>query len=120
MTRRRLLLIAATALMSGTPFVPAAEQSSYPNRQIRLIVPTPPGGVSDACARLLAQALSKSMGQMVVVENKPGASGALAAQALIAAPPDGHTLLWTLSSMSGLAFVQKAPPYQSLAELTPV
>jgi tripartite-type tricarboxylate transporter receptor subunit TctC len=55
-----------------------------------------------------------------VVDNKAGASGALAAQALLAAPPDGYTLMWTLSSMSGLPAMQKTPPYQSLAELTPV
>jgi tripartite-type tricarboxylate transporter receptor subunit TctC len=117
---KRFLRIVSAALMTAMTAAPVAAQTPYPSEQIRLIVPTPPGGASDTSARLLAQALSKSLGQAVVVDNKPGASGALAAQALMAAAPDGHTLMRTLASMSGLAFVQKAAPYQSLVELTPV
>jgi tripartite-type tricarboxylate transporter receptor subunit TctC len=118
MKRRPLLnVIALSVLLLAAG---ASAQTSYPDKAIRLILPTPAGGASDACARLLAQALAKSLNQSVVIDNKPGASGALAAQALLAAPPDGYTLMWTLSSMSGLPAVQKAPPYQSLAELTPV
>lgn len=119
----RLLRLAMAALVAITALdalAPAAAQPAYPSRPIHLIVPTPPGGTSDAAARLLAQALSKSMGQPFTIENKPGASGAVAAQALMAAPADGHTLMWTLASMSGLASVLKSPPYRSLAELTPV
>ncbi len=110
----------SAAFWSALAVAPAHAQSPYPSREIRLIVPTPAGGTSDAAARLLGLALAKAMGQAVVVENKPGASGALAAQALMAAAPDGHTLMWTLASMSGLALVQKGAPYQSLTELTPV
>lgn len=108
------------ALLAAIALTPAAAQSPYPPRQVRLTVPTPAGGPSDTSARLIAQALSKSLGQSFVVENKPGGSGAIAAQALVAAPPDGHSLMWTLSSMSGLAMLQNAAPYQTLAELTPV
>jgi tripartite-type tricarboxylate transporter receptor subunit TctC len=121
MKRLLLAVIAALPLLllaAVTP--PAAAQPAYPNRPIRLILPTPAGGASDACARLVAQALSKSLGQQITIDNKPGAGGALAAQALMTAPADGYTLLWTLSSMSGLPAVQKGAPYQSLAELTPV
>lgn len=117
---RRHLLIASVLLAATLAAAPARAQSPYPSRPIRLIVPTPAGGTSDAAARLLAQSLTKSLGQPVVIENRPGASGAVGAQALLAAAPDGHTLLWTLASMSGLPAVQKAAPYQSLAELTPV
>jgi tripartite-type tricarboxylate transporter receptor subunit TctC len=112
-------LLAATLLNALAP-APAAAQSAYPNKPVRLIVPTPAGGPSDAAARLIGQALAKSLGQPVVIDNKPGASGALAAQALMAAPADGHVLMWTLSSMSGLPLLQRASPYRSLAELTPV
>lgn len=117
---KRFLVVGFAALSSLVLAVPAAAQSGYPARQIRLIVPTPAGGSSDAAARLLAQAMSKSMGQTIVIENKPGASGAIAAQALMASPPDGYTIMWTLASMSGLPAVLKEPPYQSLAELAPV
>lgn len=115
MVRTLAVLLATLVVHAGAP-----AQQPYPNRPLRLIVPTPAGGPSDASARLVAQALSKSLGQQIVIENKPGASGAIAAQALVAAAPDGYTLMWTLSSMSGLALLQKASPYQSLAELTPV
>lgn len=118
MNRRKLLSAAASVLSAAV--APAFGQTAEIARTRRLIVPTPPGGASDTCARLLAQALSRSLGQNFVIENKPGAGGALAAQALMAAPPDGLTLMWTLSSMSGLPVLQKASPYQSVGELTPV
>ena len=120
MYRRLCILAAALAAALATTLPPAAAQSGYPGKTIRVIVPTPAGGPSDAAARLLMQAISKPLGQHVVIENKPGAGGAIAAQALMAAPADGYTLMWTLSSMSGLAELQKASPYRSLAELTPV
>jgi tripartite-type tricarboxylate transporter receptor subunit TctC len=119
---KRRLLLSATAAGPALILVAAgaSAQATYPDKPIRLILPTPVGGASDACARLLAQALARSLNQAVVIDNKPGAGGALAAQALLAAAPDGYTLMWTLSSMSGLPAVLKTPPYQSLAELTPV
>jgi tripartite-type tricarboxylate transporter receptor subunit TctC len=64
--------------------------------------------------------MAKSLGQPVVVENKPGALGAIAAQAVLAAPPDGYTLLWGISSMPAIPLLQKSPPYQSMADFTPV
>ncbi len=115
-----LIPLISAMLMATMALEPAAAQSSYPDRQIRLIVPTPPGGSSDAAARVLATLMSKSLGQTVAIENKPGASGAIAARALMASPADGYTLMWTLSSMSGLPSLQKSPPYRSLADLTPV
>jgi len=117
--RRRSLLASALLLPTTLPGIGRA-QTSDPGRAIRLIVPTPPGGSSDACARLLTQALSRVLGQGFVVDNKPGAGGALAAQALMAAAPDGQTLMWTLASMSGLPVLQKASPYQALTDLSPV
>jgi tripartite-type tricarboxylate transporter receptor subunit TctC len=90
------------------------------SRPIRLIVPTPAGGPSDMAARAVAGGLSKAVGQPVVVENRPGANGAVAAQALLASAPDGHTLLWGLASMAGIPMLQRNAPFQSLAELVPL
>lgn len=115
-----LPILTLVALLGAAVPGVATAQPTCANKQIRLIVPTPAGGPSDVAARHLGQALSKSMGYTFVVENKPGASGAIAAQALMAAANDGCTLMWTLSSMSGLPSLLKTPPYQSLAELTPV
>lgn len=117
---KHLLTVALGALFAVSAADPVAAQPACANKQLRLIVPTPAGGPSDVAARHLAQALSKSMGYTFVVDNKPGASGAVAAQALMAAANDGCTLMWTLSSMSGLPALLKTPPYQSLAELTAV
>jgi tripartite-type tricarboxylate transporter receptor subunit TctC len=94
--------------------------AQYPERALRIVVPLPPGGASDAIARTLGRAVAKSIGQPVVIENKPGASGAIGAQALLAAPADGYTFLWGISSMVALPLLQKNPPYRSLEELAPV
>ena len=82
-------LVAAAALAWGT----AAQAQSYPVKPIRLVVPFTPGGVTDTSGRLIAEQLSKRLGQQVIVDNKPGASGNIGTQMVAAAEPDGHTLL---------------------------
>jgi len=82
-------LVAAAALAWGT----AAQAQSYPAKPIRLVVPFTPGGVTDTSGRLIAEQLSKRLGQQVIVDNKPGASGNIGTQMVASAEPDGHTLL---------------------------
>jgi tripartite-type tricarboxylate transporter receptor subunit TctC len=91
------------ALLCGILLIPAAEASaqSWPVRPVRLIVPTGPGAATDVMARLLADGVSRTLGQPVVVENMPGASGIIAHQAVARSPADGYTLLF--SNTSGLA-----------------
>ena len=114
---RRTLCLAAMAALCNVPLARAAD---YPSRAITIVVPTPAGGASDSAARLVAASLSAAWGQPVVVVNRPGAGGAIAAQAVMDAPPDGYTLLWGLSAMAGLPLVQKGVPYKALSEFTPV
>jgi tripartite-type tricarboxylate transporter receptor subunit TctC len=78
----------------------AVAQSSYPTKTMSMIVPFPPGGVADTVARPVAEALSKELGQAIVVENKVGAGGALGIGTAARAPADGYTLLLSLSSIS--------------------
>jgi len=74
-------------------------EAGYPNKPIRFIVPNPPGGLPDTVARLLAQQLGERLGQPVIIDNRPGANGVVAAQALSASPADGYTFLVTDGSM---------------------
>ena len=90
-----LLLLAALAL--GPPA--QAQPSAYPSRPLRLVVGFPPGGGIDVVARLFADKLSQSLGQSVVVENRPGASGSIAGRQVAGAEPDGHTILINSNSM---------------------
>lgn len=90
--RRHLVLLALAACIGA-----AAAQANYPNKLITLIVPAAAGGTTDIAARMLAEPLGKALGQTVIVENRGGASGVIAAVAVKRAEPDGYTLLMQYS-----------------------
>ena len=94
---RRAALRAGAALLAALAASPAVAQLQ-PGRPVTLVVPNPPGGVVDTSARLTADPLGKLLGQPVVIENKGGASGNIAYQAVAQAPKDGHTLLISYSA----------------------
>ena len=85
-------LVGALALCAAAT-LPAFAQAPYPNKPIRLVVPFTPGGVTDTSGRLIAEQLSKRLGQQVIVDNKPGASGNIGTQQVAASAPDGYTLV---------------------------
>ncbi|MCC6474803.1 MAG: tripartite tricarboxylate transporter substrate binding protein, partial [Burkholderiales bacterium] len=87
------------ALGAAVATVPAAwSQTAYPSRSIRFIVPFTPGGSADIFARPIAQKMSESMGQQVVVENRPGSGGVIGTEVAAKATPDGHTLMMGLTA----------------------
>ena len=101
MQPRRFILLGAALAMAGSFMLPATAraQGAYPNRAIKFVVPYSPGGLPDTVARIFAQRLGEKLGQSVVVDNRPGANGVVAAQALATAPKDGYTFLVTDGSM---------------------
>ena len=99
----------------------AQTQGAFPSRTISLIVPFTPGSTSDIAARLVAQKIAGPLGQTVVVENRPGANGQLAMQAVARAAPDGHTLVvGSVSATVVPTVLQKTVPFDILKDFAPV
>src|ERR1700687_2264135 len=92
MVDRRPVLIAVALIGLGLA-VPAQAQDKYPSRPIKLLVPFPAGGAVDVMGRLIGQRLSSTLGQQMIVENRPGAGSTLAGRAAAMAEPDGYTLM---------------------------
>ncbi len=118
--RRRLFPLLGLALACALAPAAASAQAGYPGKPIRFIVPYPPGGGTDIVARLVAQKMTTSMGQQVVVDNKPGASTVIGTDMLAKAPPDGYTIgLITDSHAINPTFFPKLP-YDSVNDFAPV
>ncbi|MEY4155396.1 MAG: hypothetical protein RJB64_117 [Pseudomonadota bacterium] len=99
----------------------AAWGQSWPTKPVRLVLQFPPGGSTDAVARILAQVLTQSLGQPVLVENRPGADGAIAGELVARAEPDGHTFfLASNTPMMQVPLLKKNPPYDPIKSFTPV
>ncbi len=116
MQRRDLLI--GTAALAALPHL--AQAQSWPNRPLRLIVPFPPGGTTDHVSRLVATELAKTLGQAVVVDNKPGAGTVIGVDAAAKAAPDGHTLVCVANSFCVNHTLVKNLPYDTLRDLRPV
>ncbi len=112
-----VLLLAAMYL----PVFPQAGAQEYPSRPIRMVIPWPPGGITDVIARGLAAALSDSLGQQVILDNRPGAAGTLGVGIVAKALPDGYTIMMTdVPSHAISASLYTTLPYDPLKDIEPV
>ena len=115
--RRHFTAFAALAALPAL----ARAQASFPSKPIRVVVPFPPGGSTDLLARRLGEKLAVSLGQPVVVENKPGAGGTTGADSVAKSAPDGHTLLMGVTGSNAIAAsLYPKLPYDTLRDFTPV
>jgi len=112
-----LSMLAAIALVACA--LPAGAQP-FPSKPIHLVIGYPPGGAVDANARLIAPKLGEFMGQPVVVENKPGASGVIATDYVKKSDPDGYTILLTTIGHTITPVLSKKPPYEPVTDFVPV
>lgn len=116
MIRRQWLLAAAGAVAAG----PARAQAPYPSRPVTLIVPFAPGGIADITARSVAQAMGQSLGQTIVVDNRPSAGSIVASQAVAKATPDGYTLLLMSNGNAVSASLFKKLPFDVVRDFAPI
>lgn len=118
---RRALAGLLAAAAGGPATTRAQTGEAYPARSVRIVVPFPPGQASDTFARLLAERLSARWPQPAVVENRPGGGGAVAVEAVVRSPADGHTLLWGGTGITVLPAVAPRPlPYNVARDLQAV
>jgi len=115
----RRAFLAAWALFAMRPLA-AHAQASYPERPITLLVPFAPGGIADVTARAVAESMTKTLGQPVVVDNRPSAGSIVASQAVASAKPDGYTLLLMSNSNAVSVGLFKKLPYDTIKDLVPV
>ncbi|MFM9941033.1 MAG: Bug family tripartite tricarboxylate transporter substrate binding protein [Hyphomicrobiaceae bacterium] len=115
--RRAVMLLAAVLAIAA--YQPAVAQD-YPSKQIKLVVPYPPGGPTDVMARKLGEQLQVLWGQPVIVENRAGANGNIAAQLVAKAAPDGYTIILHSSSMVINPLLYKAVGYDPFTEFVPI
>ena len=114
LSRRHVLSSALAGIAGSVAVRRAAAQAAYPSRVIKLIVPWPPGGITDVAGRILAQRMGAEIGQTIVVENRPGASGTIGHSAVAQSEPDGYTLLLATNSTYAMApYLLGKLPYDS-------
>ncbi|WP_304305148.1 tripartite tricarboxylate transporter substrate binding protein [Pseudacidovorax intermedius] len=112
--------LATLGALAAAPFTSALAQGAYPNRAIKLLVPFSAGGSPDLLARVIGTQLGQQLGQGVIVDNRLGANGIVAAEAVARSAPDGYTLLVTTGSQAINPSIYKSLPYDTLADFAPV
>ncbi|HRO60348.1 MAG TPA: tripartite tricarboxylate transporter substrate binding protein [Burkholderiaceae bacterium] len=116
----KALVLGAAVLGISAPLAAAQAQANWPERAVKIIVPYPPGGTADVLGRLMAERLTETLKQSVIVENRPGAGGAIGAAAVARAAPDGYTLLMATIASHSIIPAIGTVPYDPIADFQPV
>ena len=117
----RTTLLLHAALITGMAASAPLHAQAWPQKPIRLIVPYPAGGTTDIMSRILQPKLGASIGQTIIVENRPGGNGVIGAEIVARAAPDGHTLMLTTSATNTmLQFTAPSLPYDPIKDFTPI
>jgi tripartite-type tricarboxylate transporter receptor subunit TctC len=117
--RRRVVAIAATAVLAPAALSSPACAQAWPTRAVRIVVPYAPGGSTDTLARITADRLTRIWGQQVLIENKPGAGTNIGAATVASSDPDGYTMFMGSSSLATSRLLYRTLPY-ALSDLAPV
>ncbi|MBT2302355.1 tripartite tricarboxylate transporter substrate binding protein [Variovorax paradoxus] len=118
---KRIHFLRAGALAFCAAAMPAAFAQAYPNKPIRLVVPFPAGGATDLFARTLSQKMGEKLGSTLVIDNKPGAGGAIGSDLAAKAPADGYTLLLATTSTHAIGpAINARLPYDTVRDFTPI
>ncbi len=118
--KRQTLFTAFAVVGAAIGFTQIASAQTFPSKTIKIVVPFGAGGVADLTARAISQKLSESLGQSVVVENKPGAGGVVAGNTMITAEADGHTLLLISNATAVSSGLFKSLPFDAQKDFTPI
>jgi len=120
-TWMRRMATAATAMWALSIVPGALAQSTFPNRPIKMIVPYAAGGFSDQASRIIAESMSKTLGQPVVIDIRAGGGGRIGAEAVTKLPPDGYDLLMTTNGThTYMAVTEKNLSYDPISDFTPI
>ncbi|WP_398501559.1 tripartite tricarboxylate transporter substrate binding protein [Variovorax sp.] len=119
MSLGRRTLLQGTAALAALPML-ARAQAAWPARPVRIVVPFPPGGTTDFVARLVGTELAKTLGQPVVIENKPGAGTVIGVDTVAKAAPDGYSFVCVANSFAANQTLVRKLPYDTLKDLRPV
>ena len=120
MRLKALAFAGLVALFAGPAFAQSTQTAAFPTRPLRFIVPFPAGGTLDVLARTVANKLAPALGQPVVVENRPGASGVIGAEAVVRAPADGHTLMIMSNTLITLPALRNDLPFDVMKDFAPL
>jgi len=112
---KTIFAFAAAALLCA-----AIAHAQYPNRPVRIVVPSSAGGGTDIIARIVAPRLSERLGQQIVIDNRPGAGTMIGGEVVAKAPPDGYTLLMCVSTLATNPIIYRKVPYNALTDFAPV